>query len=151
MEDQQDGKAVLSSTDGQPADQWNISLKKSAPMTPKSNRQAESSNKIIMDNLRRRLQDLGGKWADELPLVLWSDRTTPKTKTCQTPFSLLFGSKAVIPSEVQVATHRYGCVTGELNNAEMIRSLDTIDKLRASAKIRLAAYKQSDAKSYKKT
>ncbi|XP_074300611.1 uncharacterized protein LOC141631903 [Silene latifolia] len=84
---------------------WNISLKKSAPMTPKSNGQAESSNKIIMDNLKRRLEELGGKWADELPLVL--------------------------------------CV-------EMIRSLDTIDELRASAKIHLAAYKQSVAKSYNK-
>ncbi|XP_074267479.1 uncharacterized protein LOC141590844 [Silene latifolia] len=61
---------------------WNISLKKSPPRTPKSNEQAESSNKIIMENLRRRLQELGGKRVDELPLVLWSDRTTPKTATC---------------------------------------------------------------------
>ncbi|XP_074291280.1 uncharacterized protein LOC141618056 [Silene latifolia] len=61
---------------------WNITLKKSAPRTPKSNGQAVSSNKIIMDNLRR----------------------------------------------------RYGCMTGELNKAEMVRSLDTVDELRASQK-----------------
>ncbi|XP_074314332.1 uncharacterized protein LOC141649544 [Silene latifolia] len=85
---------------------WNISLKKSAPRTPKSNGQAQSRNKIIMDNLRRILQELGGKWADELPLLLW-----------------------------------YGCMTGELNKAEMIRSADTLNEVRASAKIRLSAYK----------
>ncbi|XP_074292889.1 uncharacterized protein LOC141619770 [Silene latifolia] len=168
LEDQQDELGIQTATedevDSQPTDQpsdqpaevssrgqksvkqssqtrWNITLKKSAPRTLKSNGQAESSNKIIMDNLRRRLQELGGKWADELPLVLWLDRTTPKIATGQTPFTLVFGVEVVIPSEVLVPTHRYGCMTGELNNTEMVRSLDTVDELRASAKIRLAAYK----------
>ncbi|XP_074301111.1 uncharacterized protein LOC141632463 [Silene latifolia] len=103
-----------------------------------------------MDNLRRRLHELGGKWADELQLVLWSDRTTPKTATGQTPFSLVFGVEAVIPSEVLVPTHRYECMTWELNSAEMIRNLNTIDEMRASAKIRMAAYKQSVSRSYNK-
>ncbi|XP_074313970.1 uncharacterized protein LOC141649173 [Silene latifolia] len=130
---------------------WNnISLKKSSPRNPQSNGQAESSNKIIVENLRKRLEELGGKWADELPLVLWSNRTTPKTSTCQTPFSLTFGAEAVIPSEVLVPTHRYGCMMKELNQTEMIRSLDTIDELRTSARIRLASYKQSVAGSYNK-
>ncbi|XP_074271592.1 uncharacterized protein LOC141595526 [Silene latifolia] len=88
-----------------------------APRTPMSNGQAESSKKIIIDNLRRRLQELGGKWEDELPIVLWSDRMTPKTATGQAPFSLVFGAEALIPSEVIVLTHRYGCMTGEQNNA----------------------------------
>jgi hypothetical protein len=129
---------------------WNISLKKSAPRNPQSNGQAESSNKIIMDNLRKKLEELGGKWADELPLVLWSDRTTPKTATGQTPFSLVFGAEAVIPSEVLVPTHRYGCMTKDQNQEAMISSLDTIDELRSSASIRLASYKQSVARTYNK-
>ncbi|XP_074298921.1 uncharacterized protein LOC141629899 [Silene latifolia] len=65
-----------------------------------SNGQAESSNKIVMNNLKRRLEDIGGNWADELPFVLWSNRTTPKVATGQTPFSLVYGAEAVIPSEV---------------------------------------------------
>ncbi|XP_074271050.1 uncharacterized protein LOC141594971 [Silene latifolia] len=103
-----------------------------------------------MENLRRRLEELGGKWADELPLVLWPDRTTPKTATDQTPFSLVFATEAVIPSEVLVPTHRSGCMIGELNSAEIIRSLDMVDELRASAKIHLAAFEKSVAKSYNK-
>ncbi|XP_074298491.1 uncharacterized protein LOC141629375 [Silene latifolia] len=112
--------------------------------------QAESSNKIIVENLRKRLEELGGMWADELPLVLWSDRTTPKIATGQTPFSLVFGAEAVIPSEVLVPTHRYGCQTAEQNQIEMTRSLDTADELGESADIRMASYKQSVARTYNK-
>ncbi|XP_074290383.1 uncharacterized protein LOC141617106 [Silene latifolia] len=102
-----DNRSQFNSNDAEAyCTRWNISQKKSAPKTPKSNGKAESGNKIIMDNLRRRLHELGGKWADELPLVRWSDVTTPKTATGQTPFSLVFGAEPVIPSEVLVQTHR---------------------------------------------
>ncbi|XP_074300718.1 uncharacterized protein LOC141632026 [Silene latifolia] len=40
---------------------WNITLRKSAPRYPQTNGQAESSNKIIVENLRKRLEELGGK------------------------------------------------------------------------------------------
>ncbi|XP_074298050.1 uncharacterized protein LOC141628857 [Silene latifolia] len=39
---------------------WNITLRKSAPRYPQTNGQAESSNKIIVENLRKRLEELGG-------------------------------------------------------------------------------------------
>ncbi|XP_074314747.1 uncharacterized protein LOC141649983 [Silene latifolia] len=97
-------------------------------------------NKIIVENLRKKLEEIGGKWAEELPLVLWADRTTPKVATGQTPFSLVFGAEAVIPSEVRVPTHRYGCLTEERNQVEMASSLDTVDELRTSAQIRMASY-----------
>ncbi|XP_074297429.1 uncharacterized protein LOC141628152 [Silene latifolia] len=80
-------------------------------------------NKIIVENLRKKLEEIGGKWAEELPLVLWADRTTPKVATGQTPFSLVFGAEAVIPSEVRVPTHRYGCLTEERNQVEMVGDL----------------------------
>ncbi|XP_074299439.1 uncharacterized protein LOC141630541 [Silene latifolia] len=117
---------------------------------PQSNGQAESSNKIIVENLRKKLVEIGGKWAEELPLVMWADRTTPKIATGQTPFSLLFGAEAVIPFEVRVPTHRYECLTEERNQVEMASKLDTVDELRTSAHIRMASYRQIVAKSYKK-
>ncbi|XP_074300318.1 uncharacterized protein LOC141631560 [Silene latifolia] len=129
---------------------WNITQRKSAPRYPQTNGQAESNNKIIVENLRKRLEELGGKWADELPLVIWSYRTTPKVATGQTPFSLVYGVEAVIPSEVLVPTHRYGCQTAEQNQVEMTRILDTIDELRESAYIRMASYKQTVSKTYNK-
>ncbi|XP_074301514.1 uncharacterized protein LOC141632911 [Silene latifolia] len=92
---------------------WNITLRMSAPRYTQTNGQVESSIKIIVENLRKRLEELGGKWADVLPPVLWSDRTTPNITTRQTPFSLVFGAEAVILLEVLVPTHRYGCQTAE--------------------------------------
>ncbi|XP_074293028.1 uncharacterized protein LOC141619919 [Silene latifolia] len=70
--------------------------------------------------------------------------------TGQTPFSLEYGAEVVIPSEVMVPTHRYGCQTAEQNKVEMARSLDTVDELRESAYIRMASYKQSVARTYNK-
>ncbi|XP_074288142.1 uncharacterized protein LOC141613308 [Silene latifolia] len=41
----------------------NISLQKSTPRNLQSNGQAESSNKIIVENLKKKLEEIGGKWA----------------------------------------------------------------------------------------
>ncbi|XP_074283426.1 uncharacterized protein LOC141607977 [Silene latifolia] len=123
---------------------------KSTPRNPQSNGQAKSSNKIIVENLKKKLEEIGGKWAEELPLVLWADKTTPKVATGQTPFSLLFRAEAVIPSKVRVPTHRYGCITEDRNQVEMSSNLDTIDELRTSAQIRMASYRQTVARSYNK-
>ncbi|XP_074301182.1 uncharacterized protein LOC141632541 [Silene latifolia] len=84
---------------------------------------------------------------------LWFSRvdvTTPKVATGQTPFSLVFGAEAVIPSEVRVPTHRYGYITEDRNQVEMTSNLDTVDKLRTSAQIRMASYRQTVARSYNK-
>ncbi|XP_074267162.1 uncharacterized protein LOC141590469 [Silene latifolia] len=125
---------------------WNISLQKSTPRNPQSNGQAKSNNKIIVKNLKKKLEERGGKWAEELPLVLWADRTTPKVATGQTPFSLVFGAGAVIPSEVRVPTHKYGCIIEDRNQVEMASSLD----IRTNAQIRMASYRQTVARSYNK-
>ncbi|XP_074299305.1 uncharacterized protein LOC141630371 [Silene latifolia] len=68
----------------------------------------------------------------------------------QTPFSLVFGAEAVIPSEVRVPTHRYGCITEDRNQVEMTSNLDTVDELRTSVQIRIASYRQTVARSYNK-
>ena len=42
----------------------------STPVHPQANGQAESSNKIIINNLKKKLGSKKGKWAEELPYVL---------------------------------------------------------------------------------
>ena len=46
------------------------------------------------------LQKHGRRWIEELLVVLWSLRTTPNQATEQTPFSLVYGAEAVIPTEL---------------------------------------------------
>ena len=51
------------------------------PTYPQSNGQAEATNKAIMNGLKKRLDDTKGRWAEELPSILWANRMTPKKLT----------------------------------------------------------------------
>ncbi|KAD7477254.1 hypothetical protein E3N88_00390 [Mikania micrantha] len=62
---------------------WGIKMITSTPVHPQANGQAESSNKIIINSLKKKLGSKKGKWAEELPFVLWADRTTIKNVTEQ--------------------------------------------------------------------
>ncbi|KAL5572098.1 hypothetical protein UlMin_021695 [Ulmus minor] len=48
----------------------------SSPAHPKSNGQVEAVNKTIKQTLKKKLEKSKGAWVDELPLVLWSYRTS---------------------------------------------------------------------------
>ena len=60
----------------------------STPAYPQGNGQAEAVNKVIVDGLKKRLDDAKGKWVEELPHVLWTYQTTPRRSTGETPFSM---------------------------------------------------------------
>ena len=44
----------------------------STPAYPQSNGQAEATNKAIKNGLKKMLDGTKGKWAEELPNVLWA-------------------------------------------------------------------------------
>ncbi|XP_021723894.1 uncharacterized protein LOC110691280 [Chenopodium quinoa] len=116
---------------------------------PQANAQAESSNKVLI-NIKKRLEGAKGKWADELPSILWADRTTPKGATDHTPFSLVYECEAVIPMEVEVPTARYGLMTKDRNQSELAYNLDTVKEIRDDAKMRMEAYQQEVARIFNK-
>ncbi|XP_060972410.1 uncharacterized protein LOC133038318 [Cannabis sativa] len=117
---------------------------------PQANGQAESSNKTIMNTIKKRLENAKGRWVDELPGVLWSYRTTARTSTGETPFSLAYGMEVVIPTESEVPTARHELTTEMQNWEDMCHELDTVDERRERASIRMAAYQQCLAKHYNK-
>ncbi|KAC9929943.1 hypothetical protein E3N88_45059 [Mikania micrantha] len=129
---------------------WDIKMITSTPVHPQANGQAESSNKIIINNLKKKLGSKKGKWAEELPFVLLADRTTIKNATGQTPFSLVYGSEAVLPTEMVIPTARSSLQNLESNKEILSEDLDTIDELRDITRIRMATYQQKIAKSYNK-
>ena len=69
-------------------------------LVKKANRQVESANRILLRGLKRRLEKAKGTWAEEVPRIVWSYHTTPQTSTMETPFSLVYGSDAMIPVEI---------------------------------------------------
>ncbi|XP_022144032.1 uncharacterized protein LOC111013824 [Momordica charantia] len=83
-----------------------ISHLSSSPAHPKAIGQVEAINKIIKQGLKMRLDSRKRRWAEELPEVLWSYRTTLRESTSETLFSLAFGSEAVVPVEIGVPTNR---------------------------------------------
>ncbi|KAM6577089.1 hypothetical protein CsatB_028926 [Cannabis sativa] len=62
---------------------------------PQANGQVEVGNKTLKDTIKKKLDAAKGRWVDELPQVLWAHKTTEKTATGHTPFSLAFGSEAM--------------------------------------------------------
>ena len=81
----------------------NLQIKKvfSSVAQPQANRQIEAVNKAINHNLKMKLKNLNGRWADELPEVLWAYKSTTKTTNGQTPFSLAYGYEAMVPVEIK--------------------------------------------------
>ncbi|XP_071700350.1 uncharacterized protein [Rutidosis leptorrhynchoides] len=67
---------------------------------PQANGQCEVTNRDIVAGIKARLGHDRVGWVDELPKVLWAHRTTPKASTGETPFSLVYGSEAVVPAEI---------------------------------------------------
>ncbi|XP_021974608.1 uncharacterized protein LOC110869682 [Helianthus annuus] len=108
---------------------------------PQGNGQVESVNKSIIEGIKARLGTKRRGWVDELPSILWAYRTMPKTSTGETPFSLVYGSEAVIPSEVGLPSPRLTAVYTVDNEAERHIDLDLLEERREIARIKEAKYK----------
>ena len=128
---------------------WGIKMIMSIPVHPQANGQAESSNKILVNNLKKRLDKRKGRWAKELPFVLWEDRTTSKVATGQTSYSLVLGIEEVIPIEVVISTARYLLQDQENTDRILAQDLNTIDDLRDLAKICIFTHQQRITNAYK--
>ena len=57
---------------------FGITNKYSTPTYPQGNRQIETVNKVIVNGLKKRLDDAKGRWVEELSRVLWTYQTTPR-------------------------------------------------------------------------
>jgi len=69
---------------------------------PQSNGAVERANGIIFGSIKKCLFDQKkGKWADELPKVIWSHNTSESRTTKFTPFRLLYGAEAMTPEELK--------------------------------------------------
>ncbi|XP_027069631.1 uncharacterized protein [Coffea arabica] len=75
--------------------------------------------------------------------VLWSYRTTPRSSTQETPFSLTYGTEAVIPAELLTPSPRLTAYVAEVNGEERQLDLDHIDEKRDLASARTASYKNT--------
>ncbi|GKG10044.1 reverse transcriptase domain-containing protein, partial [Tanacetum coccineum] len=73
---------------------------------PQANDLVERANKSLGEGMKARLDERSKDWIEEIPHVLWAHRTMVKSSDKDTPFSLTYGTKAVIPAEIGMPTLR---------------------------------------------
>ena len=93
-----------------------------------------------MNGLKKRLDDAKGKWVEELSHVFWTYQTTPRRSTVETPFSMTYGAKAVIPLKTAFPILRISSFTPSNNDGLLGKSLDLIEERRENAMVQLAYY-----------
>ena len=108
---------------------------------PQTNGQAEVANKVILQELKKRLGDAKGRWTDELLEVLWACHCTPQSTTQETPYCLAYGVDAMIPVETREPSLRRHLFNTRLNKESMLTSLDLVQELRDQVRIREEASK----------
>ena len=111
-----------------------------------SNGQAERANQEILKGIKPRLmvplQRTPGCWVEELPSVIWSINTTPNRSTGYTPFFMVYGVEAVLPSDIRHDSPRVANYVEEDNEQACQEALDLLDEKRDLAVACSAIYQQ---------
>jgi hypothetical protein len=114
---------------------------------PRSNGQAEHANAEVLKGLKMRsfnakLEACGKKWLGNLQIILWSIRTTATKPTGETPFFLVYGAEAVLPTDVKFRSPRV-LAFDELCQEDLIRDrLLQLEEARCQAVLCTARYQQ---------
>jgi hypothetical protein len=110
----------------------------------------EATNKTILRTLKKKLGKKKGAWAEYVPEVLWAYRTTTRTPTGATPFSLTYGSEAIIPAEVGSPSFRVSHYNLGLNDEGIKLNLDLLQERRDEVQVTWAAYQDRAARYFNK-
>jgi ribonuclease HI len=85
---------------------YRVKHRHSTPYYPQGNGQAEATNRMLLRILSKMVFDYGNDWKAHLADVLWAYRSSPKTATGFTPFSLVYGTDTISPTELVVPSLR---------------------------------------------
>jgi hypothetical protein len=89
------------------------------------------------------LKKHGKKWLDELPCALWGNRTTPSRAMGETSFFMVYGTEAVLSSEVTMGSLRVKTYDEATQDQFRHEDIDLVDERRWQAAIKNARYRQA--------
>nr|GEV11052.1 reverse transcriptase domain-containing protein [Tanacetum cinerariifolium] len=128
-------------------DKLNITQRFASVKHPQSNGLVERANRSLGEEIKACLGKRNKNCVEELPHVLWAHRTMIKSSHGDTPFSLTYGTKMVIPEEIGVPTYRTTKVDVVYNDEEIWLNLDLLEERReraaiyeAKAKLKMTRY-----------
>jgi hypothetical protein len=79
----------------------------------------------------------------ELPSVVWSLKTTPSRAMGFTPFFLVYGVEAILPTDVEYGSPRTMAYDDQSNQTSREDALDQLEEARDVALLHSARYQQS--------
>jgi transposase InsO family protein len=128
-------------------DKFHIRVNWAAVAHPQTNGQVERANGMILQGLKPRIFDRlnksGRKWLQELQAVVWSLRTTPSRATRFTPFFLVYGAEAILPTDLEYGSPRAQGYDEGTNQRAREDSLDQLDEARTVALMHSTRYQQA--------
>ena len=100
--------------------------------------------------LKKMKHEYRGKWSDHLADVFWACRSSVKTATGFSPFSLVYGTEAISPVELVVPTLRVILEESheDPNNERRIADLEGVEEERELARRRSQRYRQRMTRVY---
>ena len=113
----------------------------------------KASNKAILKILHRTVHKSGRDWHLQINPALWTYRTSIRTPTGATPFSLVYGADAMLPIEVEIPTLRVSLknlITDEDIRISQLQELELLCERQQVAFDHLRAYQKRMSKSYNK-
>jgi transposase InsO family protein len=111
---------------------------------PMTNGQVERANGMILQGLKPRiynnLNKFGKRWMKEL---VWSLRMTLSRATGFTPFFLVYGAEAILPTDLEYGSSRTKAYDDRGNQTNREDSLDQLEEAWDVALLHSARYQQS--------
>ncbi|GJW29805.1 reverse transcriptase domain-containing protein [Tanacetum coccineum] len=109
---------------------------------PQSNQLVERANRSLGEGIKARLGKDNKYWVEELPHVLWAHRTMIKSSNRNTPFSLTYGTEAVIPVEIGMPCLRCSMIDKSKNDEGLLLNLELLKEKRELAAIAKEKHKR---------
>jgi len=74
------------------------------------------------------LKKFSKRWVEELSSVLWSLRTTPSRATKYTPFFMVYGSEAVLLTDLEYGSPRLKAYNEQTNKETRENAVDQLEE-----------------------
>ena len=132
--------------------EYGIQHHRSSAYRPQTNGAVEAANKNIKRILRK-MVETSRDWSEKLPFALWAYRTSFRTSTRATPYSLVYGMEAVLPVEIEIGSLRVA-LEHQISEIEWAQShydqLSLLDERRLRAADHVQAYQRKMTRAFRK-
>ncbi|XP_050156278.1 uncharacterized protein LOC126630208 [Malus sylvestris] len=135
------------------ASKFKIKMIQSSRYYPQSNGQAEASNKILVNIIKRMVTESPKKWHEKLRDILWAYRTSKSAGTGTTPYALTFEQDVIFPMDINVSSvriqNKFGLYSEEYIQA-MCQGVEDLDVALIEALDKIQEGKRVVAQAYNK-